>query len=227
MKLAILAFLLCGVLQDQAQAADYCGTLTYHYGPYDYRKRSEGKLEVVEGAHFTPEVEAGLHGNTSYLGDDLSYTLRAIPNHHRALVALGKIAVRDKTQHIDHMKYPVACYFERAQRFAPDDGRVPAIYGGYMFALGKKDAALDAFKRAYALLPDDAVVNYNLGLLYADRKDYEQALPYAEKAYALGFPLPGLKKKLVAAGKWQDKQEDKQGDKQADKQEDKQADKQE
>jgi tetratricopeptide (TPR) repeat protein len=96
-----------------------------------------------------------------------------------------------------------------------------------MFALGKKDAALDAFKRAYALLPDDAVVNYNLGLLYADRKDYEQALPYAEKAYALGFPLPGLKKKLVAAGKWQDKQEDKQEDKQADKQEDKQADKQE
>jgi Tfp pilus assembly protein PilF len=59
-----------------------------------------------------------------------------------------------------------------------------------------------AYKRAYAMLPDDAVVNYNLGLLFAERKDYAQALPLAEKAYSLGFPLPGLKNKLVAAGQW-------------------------
>jgi tetratricopeptide (TPR) repeat protein len=231
MKLAILIFLLGGVLQTQAQAqtlgANYCGPLTNHYGPFDYRLRAEGHLTIVDNAHFTPEVEAGLHGNTSYLGDDINYTLLASPNHHRALVTLGKIAVRDKTVHVAHMKYPVGCYFERAQRFAPDDGMVPAIYGGYLFALGKKDEALNAYKRAYSMLPDDAVVNYNLGLLYAERKDYEHALPFAEKAYALGFPLPGLKKKLVAAGKWQDKPAEKNEDTPADKPEATQANKQE
>jgi tetratricopeptide (TPR) repeat protein len=231
MKLAILLFVLLGVLQDPAQsqtlASNYCGQLTFHYGPFDYRQRAEGHLTIVENAHFTPEVEAGLHGNTSYLGDDLQYTLGASPNHHRALVTLGKIAARDKTVHVAHMKYPVGCYFERAQRFAPDDGMVPAIYGGYLFAVGKKDDALNAYKRAYTMLPDDAVVNYNLGLLYAERKDYEHALPHAEKAYALGFPLPGLKKKLVAAGKWQDKPAEKNDDKPADKQEATQANKQE
>jgi tetratricopeptide (TPR) repeat protein len=232
MKLAIRIFLLCGALMGQAQAANanYCGALTFHYGPYDYRHETH-RLEIVERAHFTPEVEAGVSGNTSYLGDDLQYTLQASPNHHRALVTLGKLAVRDKTVHIPHMKYPVGCYFERAQRFAPDDGMVPSIYGGYLFALGKKDEALVAYKRAYAMMPDDAVINYNLGLLYTERKDYEHALPHAEKAYALGFPLPGLKKKLLAAGKWQDKPEDEQTDKeeakQADKQEAKQANKQE
>jgi tetratricopeptide (TPR) repeat protein len=201
MKLAIRIFLLCGSLLGQAQAANYCGPLTTHYGPFDYR-HDTGKLIIVESAHFTPEVEAGLSGNTSYLGDDLNYTLQASPNHHRALATLSKLAVREKTVKVAHMKYPVACYFERAQRFAPDDGMVPSIYGGYLFALGKKDEALVAYKRAYAMLPDDAVVNYNLGLLFAERKDYAQALPLAEKAYSLGFPLPGLKNKLVAAGQW-------------------------
>ena len=38
--------------------------------------------------------------------------------------------------------------------------------------------------------------------MLAKQKKYEQALPYAQKAYALNFPLPGLKQNLIKAGKW-------------------------
>jgi Tfp pilus assembly protein PilF len=103
--------------------------------------------------------------------------------------------------------YPVECYFERAIRFAPDDGVARATYGSYLFSLGKTDRALAMFRQAEVLQPENAAINYNLGLAYLKTKDYAQANTYAKKAYALGFPLPGLKNLLIEAGKWNDKPE--------------------
>ena len=40
--------------------------------------------------------------------------------------------------------------------------------------------------------------------MYVKKKEYEKASAHAQKAYALGFPLPGLKNKLKAAGKWKE-----------------------
>ena len=48
------------------------------------------------------------------------------------------------------------------------------------------------------------MINYNLGLLYCKKKDFDSAEIYAEKAYKLGFPLLGLKKMLIGAGKWRE-----------------------
>ena len=53
-------------------------------------------------------------------------------------------------------------------------------------------------KTAIELEPDNATINYNLGLLYLKAKDYDKAAEYADKAYALGFPLPGLRNQLAA-----------------------------
>jgi tetratricopeptide (TPR) repeat protein len=185
-----------------AGAANYCGPLRgNHYGPYDYRTDKE-KLPVVDNAHFTAEVEQGKSGSSSYLGDDLNYTLTAFPNHHRALVALTRIALRDKTVQIPHSKYPVECYFVRAQQFAPDDGVARAVYGTYLYGLGRYDKALEIYKEAIALAPDDPTINYNIGLAYLKKNDYEHALQHAHKAYDMGYPLKGLKNQLVKAGKW-------------------------
>ena len=186
-----------------AQAANYCGDLENGYGPLDYRLRVG--LEVVEKYHFTAKVEAGIDGVSSYLGDDLSYTLLAIPNHPRALSTMAKVGLRDKTLKVAHAKYPVECYFDRALRFTPDDGTVYGIYGNYLFALGRTDEALKRLKSAVELMPTDATINYNIGLVYLQKKDYPNALRHAETAYELGFPLPGLKNKLLAAGHWKDK----------------------
>ncbi len=37
--------------------------------------------------------------------------------------------------------------------------------------------------------------------MYLKEKDYEQAIVHAKKAYELGFPLPGLRNKLMKTGK--------------------------
>jgi tetratricopeptide (TPR) repeat protein len=47
---------------------------------------------------------------------------------------------------------------------------------------------------------NSAEINYALGLLYFDNKRYDDARECAVKAYSLGYPLPGLKRKLALAG---------------------------
>lgn len=47
---------------------------------------------------------------------------------------------------------------------------------------------------------ESAELQYALGLSYLDAKQYEQAREHATKAYELGYPLPGLRDKLKAAG---------------------------
>lgn len=202
--LALGLLLLAG---GSAQAKQYCGELANHYGPFDYRLRGQVNLEIVERAHFTENVEQGISGSTSYLGDDLDYTLRAIPNHHRALATLTRLALRSKAIKIEHMKRPVECYFERAQRFQPDDAKVHALYGNYLMAVGREGDARKAYDRALALEPDNASILYNLGLLALRAKEYDKAAAYAEKAYGLDFPMQFLKTKLQAAGKWTDSNE--------------------
>lgn len=191
------------------QAANFCGDLKNGYGPFDYRKRAEfsREFETVESAHFTEEVERGIKGSSGYLGGDLDYTLRAIPNHHRALATLARLALTQKTVMVSGSKYPVECYFNRAMRLAPDDGAVLSAYGNYLFALGKTDKAFFMYRDAAALEPENPAIAYNLGLAYFKRKDYEQALKFAKIAYAKNFPLPGLKQRLTEVGKWDDKAE--------------------
>lgn len=200
----LLAAVLVASGSAQAAGRNYCGELKNHYGPLDYRKRGQVNLEIVENAHFTPEVEAGLRGATDELGGDLDYTLRAIPNHPRALATLAKVAVRDKQVFVPKTKWPVECYFDRARRFAPDDPAPVAVHGHYLFSIAKYDKALEVFKQAHAIAPEDATISYNLGLLYLKFKDYDKALMHAKEAYAKNFPLPGLKNKLSEAGKWTD-----------------------
>jgi tetratricopeptide (TPR) repeat protein len=47
-----------------------------------------------------------------------------------------------------------------------------------------------------------AEINYTLGLLYADQQRYDVARECARRAYALGYPLPGLMNRLKRAGQW-------------------------
>ena len=185
------------------QAANYCGALENAYGPFDYTDgENQPHLALVEIAHFTPSVEHLTKGNTGTLGGDLAYTLRVFPNHHRALMAIGKLALRDKKLRPDGAGYSVDCFFDRAIRFKPDDGIVHMVYGIYFSQSGNLEKAIDQLELAVKLEPENANINYNLGLLYMKKKNYEQARIHAKKAYQLGFSLPGLKNMLSAAGKW-------------------------
>lgn len=196
------ALLLAGAALASAARAD-CGQFIHHDQGGDYTNGVDREgLEVVEKFHFTPQVEQLVAGVSDTLGGDIGYTLEHFPNHHRALAAMAKLGLRDKTEKPQGAKYTIQCYFDRAMRYAPADARVRSIFGGYLLALGQTDPALEQLREAARLEPDNATNHYNLGLLYLRKRDYVQSRAEAEQAYAQGFPLQGLKNKLKAAGQW-------------------------
>lgn len=199
--LGVVAVVALALGADRAHAFEECGDLANAYGPFDYRT-SRDKLAVVETYHFTQDVEALRSGATGQIGSDLDYTLRASPNHPRALIAMANLGRKLNTDRPPGAKYPVPCYFERAIRFANDDPMVRLVYGTYLARVGKRKMAVEQLESALRLDQDNANVHYNLGLVYLDLKDYPKAREHAQRAYELGFSLPGLRKRLEAAGQW-------------------------
>ncbi|WP_341676355.1 tetratricopeptide repeat protein [Niveibacterium sp. SC-1] len=188
-----------------------CPVLRHGYGPFDYRSAANSQRQLVEGAHFFPDVENlkrnAIHPNRGYIvipGSEIDYTLRAFPNHPRALLALSRLSLRDKTDQPQGTKAPVVCYFLNAIRFRPDDGLVHVIYGTHLLRSGKTQLALEELQKGEALSEENASVHYNLGLAYFELKRYPESLASAQRAYALGFPLPGLRDKLKKVGAWKD-----------------------
>lgn len=50
----------------------------------------------------------------------------------------------------------------------------------------------------------NAEIHYNLGLILLEMKKTDVALAHGKQAYALGYPLPGLKRRLQRAGVWEE-----------------------
>ncbi|MCK6433834.1 MAG: hypothetical protein HUU30_13635 [Burkholderiaceae bacterium] len=194
--------LACGVVHAQP-AAPGCGNLANSFGPHDYRTERGQPLYLVESAHFTPQVEALIRGATARRpGSDIDYTLRAFPNHHRALLAMVKLAEAAKTPVPPEMRYSVDCWFDRAIRFRADDYTVRMIYAGYLGRQGRADAAKQHLELVAERAGDNGFTHYNVGLVYFELRDHERALRQAHRAMALGFTRPDLRERLTAAGRW-------------------------
>jgi len=188
-----------------SQASSICGELDNGgNGPFDYTNPQQVHLKNVESHHFSKNVEKLISGVTGYLGGDLDFTLRAYPNHHRALDAMGRLAIRDKTPQPQGARYSALCWFDRAIRFKPDDVMVRLVFSNHLLKLNKLDMALEQLLIANDLEPENPLTAYNLGLIYLKKRDYENAVYYAKKAYDKDFPLEGLKRQLIAAGKWRE-----------------------
>lgn len=209
-KAAVGAGLACSTALAAAQlsslpAPEACGNLANHYGPFDYRTQNEKQRDLVERFHFTPSVEQLRAGkSTTVIGADIAYTLHVFPNHPRALNAMSRLAQRQKRPQPAGAAHPVDCYFERAIRFQPKDAAPYLVYGMHLSRSGQAKAAVEAMRIAAELQPDDANVNYNLGLAYFEVKDYENSMKHAKLAYAAGFPLEGLRRMLKKSGHWRD-----------------------
>jgi len=208
MKILISIFLLATlVIATNLRAAQsYCGELkpAGQFGPYDYTNiiHKQKHLPIVEQHHFSPNVKNLIKGESGTIEGDLNYTLRAFPNHYKALQVVVKLKLRDNVLSPD-LGYSVECFFDRAFRFKPKDGIARMIYANYLLKIGGRRAdAIEQYQIAVRLEPGSANINYNVGLMYLKDKNYEQAIKYAKKAYQLGFPLPGLRNKLVKTGKW-------------------------
>jgi hypothetical protein len=135
-----LALALLNGAADAEQLAYECGTLDNHYGPYDYSNpvHYREKLPIVERAHFNRDVESLRRGQTSYRpGEDLDYTLRAFPNHHRALYSMLQYHRQfPQAAKPPGTRYPAFCWFQRAVVFAPQDPVPYMLYGLYLSQVG-------------------------------------------------------------------------------------------
>lgn len=193
-----------GTAHSQDLGPSVCGPLENAFGPYDYNVNRD-RLSVVERYHFTSDVENLRKGASSTnIGGDLAYTLRAFPNHTRALHAMARLAIRDKTNKPAGSAYIVECWFERALRFRPNDAAARMTYGIYLSQVGKRKQAAEMLESAEKLGQSGGNFHYNMGLIYADLGRYDDALRHAHRAYAMGFNLPGLRNKLQRAGRWSD-----------------------
>lgn len=209
---ALLIFCLsCFAASSRALELDACGDLSNAYGPYDYRTATEAQKHLVEKTHFPTHVEHLQRRATGSFGGDIDYTLRAFPNNPRALLAMMKLGAKERALRPQGARWPVECYFDRAVRFAPDDPAVRTVYGLYLISTGQRQAAereLETAREALKKLGGDRNLSYNLGLAYFNLGNYDAALEQAKTAYALGFPLPGLREKLKRVGKWQESEKD-------------------
>lgn len=203
---AMLSLAGAAAVHAQQAGGENCGPITNAFGPFDYRVERGNNLNLVEGAHFTPGVEALVSANTGYIGGDLDYTLRAFPNHHRALMSVMRYGEKKKNQHPTDLRYSVECYFERAIRFRPDDDIARMLYSMYLTKGNRTAEAIQQLDIAAANAEgkDNPFTHYNLGLSYTDLKEYAKAEAQAHKAYAMGFLQPELKNRLKALGKWTD-----------------------
>ncbi len=102
-------------------------------------------------------------------------------------------------------------HLERAIALQPT---VPATYvslGLLYRSLGQLPKAREIFQRGSdATGEQSAELHYHFGLLLLQLKDNGPALQHAKLAYARGFPLPGLRNKLMAQGLWDGKLADSQ-----------------
>ncbi len=209
-RLAALAALMISTFGAHAQdtampTAEFCGPIYRPgaYGPYDYRTQRD-KLPIVEKHHFTPQVEQLIRGQEGYLGGDLDYTLRAFPNHHRALVALMRWGDKLKSPQPPFLDLPIDCYLERAVRFKPDDTVARALFAQYLGKTKRKEAATAQLEVATQFAQDNPITHYNIGLVFFELGEFDRALRQAHTAAKLGLVRPDLEQMLRRAGKWQD-----------------------
>ncbi len=214
-RVAVILASLAGLLAGVPVRAEECGPvpLPGAAGPYDYvDSKYAWNLNDISQNHWVVAQRELKDKRIQWALYQMNYLLIRVPNHYPALFELGRIqqqypgvtynpALAGKDEVLEFPPTP-ECYFNRAFRYRPNDATLRMLYGMYFHKTGKLDDALTEYLKAEDMDPESSEIQYNLGLIYVDLKDYDAAVVHARKAYDLGYPLAGLRKKLAAAGKW-------------------------
>ncbi|WP_431256396.1 hypothetical protein ACQ86G_16730 [Roseateles chitinivorans] len=212
-----LVLALAGAVAAHAAVAQGigCGGLANNYGPFDYRQYKDmpeidpvtkqmSPLQMVEGAHFIDTCEALVKCKRGSIGSDIDYTLRAFPNHHRALIAMMLYGERTKRDQPPEALFTVDCYFKRALTWKSDDVIVHLIYAGFLNGKGKTAGAKEQLEAANKLAAagDNAFSVYNVGMVAMDLNEVDLAVDAARRAYGAGMTHPILRQRLMAINRW-------------------------
>ncbi len=176
-----------------------------NYGPFDYLERANlpNELGVVERHHFNSDVEHLIRGQTSPTPmGDISYTLYAWPNHHRALYSAIRFRMQGYPEYRvpDNRKIPTAeCFLQRAIQFSPRDATTYMLYGILLQRTKQPEKALQQYRLAHSINSKDTQIIYNMALVLIELGKLDEAQKLADQVYATDFPLKGLKKRLDQA----------------------------
>lgn len=181
-----------------------CGPINNAFGPFDYRVRRGAELKDVETHHFHAKVQALVPSPWGPVGSDLDYTLRAFPNHHPALALFEKLAKKEKTDKPRGAQWDLECYYDRAIRFAADDGVVRMLYANHLIMRNRGKDAVPQIEKALSLSRESGLTQMNAGLLYFEMKDYDKALEHAHIAFAMGVTRTDLRERLQSVNRWKE-----------------------
>jgi len=172
------------------------------FGPFDYTNATHRKkhLKVVEDYHFTREVEQLKRGKSGHVAGDLDYTLRAFPNHHRALYALYRYATIPSLKKRRPLPTAPECYFQRAIAFKPGDPIVHTLYGQYLLKKKRLNLARTEFVTALQIRPSYTSARYYLGITLFKQGEMAEAQKQANYVYKDGYKGQRLRKILEEAG---------------------------
>ncbi len=168
---------------------------------YSARHTADGArlLAEVERFHMGPGREAMRVGRYPVASREFDFVLRAFPNHPQALLVMGELCSRWKSP---VCATQLSLKLEKAVAINPSASGTFVALGAAQQRLGEPKKAIESYQRALELEPDSVNAEYDLALAYCDTKQYDLANEHAQRAYALGATLPGLRGRLVKAGKW-------------------------
>ncbi|MBL1275773.1 MAG: tetratricopeptide repeat protein [Ectothiorhodospiraceae bacterium] len=168
--------------------------------PHDYYKsatRSSGDLlRNVEKFHLPQGLAKMNKKKYDRALEDFDFVLRYYPNHPKGLLFMSEVSRRMKKPEIAEK------YFQKAFKMYPGYANTHSIYGIFLQKTDRMERAIEQYRKSLKLKPNASETHYNLGLALYKTGKQDGALLHAQKAYKLGYPLPGLRNKLVKAGIW-------------------------
>jgi len=191
-----------------------CTGRSQGFGPYDffdvdnpadalYQEGRWWEVRVLHGQKGVNAMNEEPFNQDAYnrAAGEFDYVLRAFPNQPETLQQRISLEMKriQTASRLQPYITPPECYLERARIFRPQQAHIPYLRALYLHQLGKLNDALTWYTEALRMNGQSAEVHYNAGLAYLDSGNYEKALEHANKAYELGFPLPGLRNRLSAA----------------------------
>jgi tetratricopeptide (TPR) repeat protein len=185
------------LLVDQAAAQAGRPEVDYDRENDYYAAISTGRHKAVEQYHLGPCEQNLSARNFRKAIAECDFILKIFPNHPRALLLTVKTCEQWKSPEcrLDEA-------FERAIAINPKASATFVLNGIYLHGAKQYSKARQSYERALELDADSINAHYNLGLACVELKDYACANEHAQRAYALGSTLPGLRDKLQKAGQW-------------------------
>lgn len=163
-----------------------------------FAARGSDRLAVVEQYHLGPCQQNYRNRDWARAVSECNFILRIFPNHPAALLLVTQVCEQWKSG---------ACllldeFFERAIAVNPKAAGTYVVQGIYYSRTRNFPVAIERFKTAVDLDPNNMNAHYNLALAYLDSNQFELANLHAQRAYALGATPPGLRDRLKRAGHW-------------------------